>query len=94
MVKKFGIDKRISHLSTLINSGQISREKALEELKVSPYRPEDFEEDKAFFIKKLELSEDEFEKYMNEPSVKHTRYKSYINVIAKLRNIKHKLKGK
>jgi N-acetyl sugar amidotransferase len=94
LVKKFGIDKRVSHLSTLINSGQISREKALEEMKVSPYKLEDFEEDKTFFIKKLEMTEEEFEKYMNSPVVKHTNYKSYINVISKLSKIRRKLRGK
>jgi hypothetical protein len=78
----------------LINSGQISREKALEEMKVSPYKPEDFEEDKTFFIKKLEMTEEEFEKYMNSPGVKHTNYKSYINVISKLSKIRRKLRGK
>lgn len=94
LVNKFGIDKRVSHLSTLINSGQISREKALEEMKVSPYKPEDYEEDKTFFLKKLELTEDEFERYMKTPGIKHTNYKSYINVIDKLSKIKQKLKRK
>ena len=34
--KKFGYDKRKSHLSSLICSGEMTREEALEELKKEP----------------------------------------------------------
>jgi hypothetical protein len=75
--KKFGIEKRRAHLSTLINSGQISREEALKEIEKSPYPEEGLlREDKNFVIKKLDLSEEGFEKIMNLP-VKS--YKDYPN---------------
>jgi N-acetyl sugar amidotransferase len=64
---KFGIDKRRSHLSTLICSGQISRDAAVEELKKPPYPAEMQCEDRAYVIKKLELSEMEFERLMRLP---------------------------
>jgi len=40
LFEKFGIDKRKAHLSSLINSGQITREEALHELTKSPVYPD------------------------------------------------------
>jgi len=40
LFEKFGFDKRKAHLSSLINSGQITREEALEELNNNPIYPE------------------------------------------------------
>ena len=65
--KKFGFDKRKPHLSSLIVSNQISREEALSELKKDPYQDLNFEEDRAFVLKKLRLSESEFQKIMKLP---------------------------
>lgn len=39
LFEKFGIDKRKAHLSSLIVSGQITRQKALEELAINPVYP-------------------------------------------------------
>ena len=39
LFEKFGIDKRKAHLSSLINSGQMTREEALSSLEKSPYYP-------------------------------------------------------
>jgi N-acetyl sugar amidotransferase len=76
---KFGVDKRKAHLSTLINSGQISREDALEELKNPPYKKEILDEDKQYVLKKLNISEKEFQDIMNLPVKKHTDYPSFFN---------------
>jgi len=76
--KKFGVDKRKAHLSSLILSHQITREQALEELKTEIYSPEKLKEDKDYVLKKLGLSEQEFEDIMNLPIVPHTFYPSYI----------------
>ncbi len=40
LFKKFGIDKRKAHYSSLINSGQITRQEALDKLTVCPIYPE------------------------------------------------------
>lgn len=40
LFEKWGIDKRKAHLSSLINSGQISREDALNELQKNPVYPQ------------------------------------------------------
>lgn len=76
---KFGVDKRKAHLSTLINSGQISREDALKELEKPPYPEHQLQEDKEFILKKLDLSETEFDQIMKLPIKKHTDYPSFYN---------------
>jgi len=86
--KKFGFDKRKAHLSSLIVSNQISRDEALDELKKDPYDDINFSEDKNFVLKKLRLSEDEFEKIMNKKPKSYKDYKSNIklyNFLGKLR---------
>lgn len=77
LVEKFKIDKRRAHLSTLINSGQISREQALEEIKKPPYDLEQLKIDKEYVIKKLGLTHEEFEKYMQQPVRSHLDFPSY-----------------
>lgn len=84
--EKFHLDKRRSHLSSLICAGQMKREEALEEIKRPPYPdPELMRYDKEFFIKKLGISEQEFADYIAAPPKKHTDYKSYMNIYAFLR---------
>jgi N-acetyl sugar amidotransferase len=83
--QKFGVDKRKSHLSTLICAGQITKENALEEIKTQFYNPGMIEKDKEFVLKKLGITCAEFESIMNLPVRKHTDYKSYINIFKKLR---------
>lgn len=73
---KFGIDKRKAHLSSLISSGQLSREAALEEMKLPMYDPEQFRQDFPFVLKKLGLSEAAFQEYLATPPRKHTEFAS------------------
>jgi len=74
--RKFNIDKRKAHLSNLIVAGQVTREEALEELKKPTYPIEQQEEDKQFFIKKLNISEQEFDSIMKESIKPHNSYNS------------------
>lgn len=74
--KKFGYDKRRAHLSTLICSGQISREDALAEMLEDPYKGGDLQQDREYVIKKLGLTEEEFDKLMAAPVKEHTEYPS------------------
>lgn len=57
LFEKFGIDKRKAHLSSLINSGQMTREKALEEIYKNPVYPELALEKKIMKYKTHEHSE-------------------------------------
>ncbi|OQX21574.1 MAG: ExsB family protein [Candidatus Altiarchaeales archaeon A3] len=84
--KKFKIDKRSAHLSTLICSGQITREEALEELKKDPYPSEEMmQEDKEYVIKKFGLTEEEFEKIMSLPIKSFKNYPNNNFLFSKLR---------
>ena len=79
--EKFHLDKRRSHLSSLICSGQLKREEALDMIKQPPYAdPELLRYDKEYFIKKLRITDKEFEDYIAAPPIKHTDYKSYMNI--------------
>jgi N-acetyl sugar amidotransferase len=72
---KFKIDKRKAHLSNLIFSGQLTKEAAVRELEQPIYDSRQFEEDKRFVLKKLGLSEGEFETIMQAPRKEHREFK-------------------
>jgi N-acetyl sugar amidotransferase len=87
--EKFNVDKRRAHLSTLINSGQISREDALNELKKPLYEQKELVEDKDFVLKKLNFSEAWFDSYIKRPPKSHLSFKSdqrIYNILAKVKN--------
>jgi N-acetyl sugar amidotransferase len=74
---RFGYDKRRSHYSSLICSGQITRESVLKDLKNEIYPIEMQIKDKEYVIKKLGLNEQEFEKIMTGPKKSYWDYPSY-----------------
>ena len=74
--EKFKIDKRKAHLSTLICSGQISKEEALEELKQPLYPEADLQNDIEYVLKKIGLTRKEFDQIMQLPVVRHDAFKS------------------
>lgn len=74
LIKKFGVDKRKAHLSTMIASGQITRQEALDELSKPTYDEKLQQEDLDYVIKKLGLSRAEFDELMNKPAVPHSYY--------------------
>lgn len=65
--RKFNMDKRRPHLSSLIVSGQMSREEALAELKAEPYEPRIAAEDTEYICQKFGLSVEEFDAIMRSP---------------------------
>lgn len=75
--EKFKVDKRKAHLSNLVCSGQITREEALEEIKKPPYDTVQLKIDKEFVIKKLDLTDQQFEEYMKQPNRSHLEFDSY-----------------
>lgn len=73
--RKFGYDKRRLHLSTLIVSGQINRDEAIEMLRTDPYPDQrQMEQDKAFVLKKLGFSDKYFNEYIAAPGIPHAAY--------------------
>lgn len=73
--EKFKVDKRKAHLSTLICSGQLTRNQALEELQHPIYDADQLNIDIDFVLKKLGLSAIEFEQIMKIPPRPHTDFK-------------------
>lgn len=73
--KKFNVDKRKAHLSNLICSGQITKEEALRILSKNSYTEDMQIQDKNYFIKKLGLTELEFDEIMSLPIKKHEEFK-------------------
>ncbi len=74
---KFGFDKRRSHLSCLIKNGRITRDDALREMQNPALSDEMLMEDRAFTIKKLGLTEDEFKEIMSAQRKTFWDYPSY-----------------
>ena len=74
--EKFGMDKRKPHLSTLVCSGQMSREDALKELDKELYPPDRFKQDYDYFLKKMGLSKEEFNQIMQAPVKTYRDYPS------------------
>lgn len=75
--EKFGVDKRKLHLSTLVMTGQMSREEALGLLSQSAYPDRSQEkEDHTFVLKKLGFTEESFSSYLNNTVCSHSDYAS------------------
>lgn len=74
--KKFNSDKRVSHLSSMIVSGQMTREEALAEMQ-EPLYDEAMMRDYIEIIKKrMKLSDADFDRIMAAPAHEHTDYKT------------------
>ncbi len=76
MPEKFNVDKRKSHLSTLICSGQLTRDEALTHLEKPLFQGNEKEELIEFVCKKLEFSRDEWDEIMNAKPVPHNHFKT------------------
>jgi N-acetyl sugar amidotransferase len=76
LIKKFGYDKRRAHFSSLILSGQLTREDALKKLAEPPYDENQAMQDMEYVAKKLGLTKDEFSEMMNGENKTYRDYKS------------------
>jgi hypothetical protein len=73
---KFKVDKRKAHLSSMIASGQISREDALTLLNQPLYSKLELINDLNIFFNKFELTEGEFIYYLTSPKKSHLDFKN------------------
>lgn len=74
--QKFGFDKRKAHLSSLIVSGQMTREEALQELN-KPTAPSDLlERDKEFVARKIGITPNEFDEILARPPRSYREFAS------------------
>jgi N-acetyl sugar amidotransferase len=68
LYEKFGIDYRRATLSAQICAGEVTRNKALEELKDKPYNLNTVEQEKEYISKKLGITKKEFERIIKLPA--------------------------
>lgn len=74
--RKFNVDKRTSHLSSMIVSGQITREQALKEYSEPLYDKEQMKQYIEIIKTNLKISDDEFEQIMRAPTHQHDEYRT------------------
>lgn len=72
--KKFGVDKRTSHLSSMIVSNQMTREEALEEMGKALYDEKTMEQYISIIKRNLKISDEEFDMLMAAPVHQHEEY--------------------
>jgi len=78
---KFGIDKRKCHFSSLILSGQMTRDEALAELATSPYDEDQMLEDMEYIAKKLGVTIEEFEGIISGENRTYEDYRNSFGLI-------------
>ena len=96
---KFNYDKRRAHLSSLICSGQINREDALQKIKEPLYTLQEINELKKLVCDKLDITTDYFEELMKLPNKTYFDFPNYENkpfyiISKKVYNVLKKLKYK
>ena len=80
--KKFGYDTRRVQFSSLIVTGQMTREEALEKLTQPPYDESTIAQDFEYVATKLGITVAELQVYMEAPNKTHRDYKSQESVYA------------
>lgn len=88
--KKFNVDKRSSHYSSLIVSNQMTREEALKELEKPLFEEGQMEKDIELILNKIGMDRDEFERIMNEKGRSHSEYK--MSALIKYKDIARKFR--
>ena len=76
MPVKFGYDTRKVQYSSLILTGQMTRDEALERLKLPAYDPETIADEFKYIARKLRITEEELRSYMNVPNKTYKDYKN------------------
>lgn len=71
---KFNVDKRKSHLSSMIVSGQMTRDEALAELEKPMYDEASMEKDLQDVLDKIDIDRSLFDKLVGRPGKQHDEY--------------------
>ena len=94
---RFEYDKRRPHFSSLIVSGQMSRDEAIEKLAEPLYSPNELEIDIAYLCKKLGIGRNDFEEFIMAPRHSCLEYPNWIslqNFIKKMQGLSFHITGK
>jgi N-acetyl sugar amidotransferase len=76
LYEKFGFDVRKVQFSSLILTGQMTREEAFDELKKLPYDKENIKHDFEFVANKLSITNQELQSYFESPNKTYKDYKN------------------
>ncbi|WP_339695200.1 N-acetyl sugar amidotransferase [uncultured Roseivirga sp.] len=76
LYEKFGFDVRKVQYSSLILTGQMTREEAIEKLKSKPYDPENIHHDFEFVANKLDMEVSELQACFDAPNKTYKDYKN------------------
>lgn len=87
--KKFGFDKRRAHLSTLICSGQMTRDDALSQMEKPAYDESLLRQDLQFVLKKFKLTQGEFDSIIKAPPRDARDFPNHFFLFHKLRRWKN-----
>jgi N-acetyl sugar amidotransferase len=79
--KKFGFDKRKNHLSSLVLTGQLTREAALDRVSRSELPEDELMKEFEYVAKKLDFTVDELWGYFNGPNKTFRDYKNNYKLI-------------
>ncbi|MFP2770640.1 N-acetyl sugar amidotransferase [Oceanisphaera sp. KMM 10153] len=74
---KFNMDKRKPHFSSMVLSGLMSREQALEELAMPLYDKNELREDKHYLAKKLGISVEQLDEYVSSLGHDYSEYPNW-----------------
>lgn len=92
--QKFHFDKRRAHLSSLVVGGEMTRDEALKAIEdTSEYPAEQMLEDKEYILKKLDISDEEWDEIMKAPSKDFSDYRSRKSTPVFLKQIYNKVHG-
>ncbi|MDC3174888.1 N-acetyl sugar amidotransferase [Candidatus Pelagibacter sp.] len=90
--KKFGYDVRKVHFSSLILTGQLTREEALNKLKGEAFDEKEIFNELNYIKTKLGFSDEEFQNYIDAPKKSFKDYNSFYKIIQFLVNLSRFLK--
>ena len=76
LYEKFGYDTRKVQYASLIVTGQMTRDEAIEKLKKPPYDPETIHQDFDYVATKLGITSEELRTYFDGPNKTYKDYKS------------------
>jgi hypothetical protein len=81
------MDKRKPHLSSMVLSGLMSREQAMEELKKPLYEENELREDKYYIAKKLGITVEQLDEYVTSPGHDYSEYANWDSRYAFMKRI-------
>src|SRR5690606_7660204 len=93
---KFDVDKRTSHLSSMIASGQMTREEAQRQYELPLYDEADMQQTIQRVLDKLGMGKEEFDQIMSQPGKQHNEYPTslYLKVYPLMAKVIKKLIGR